>query len=129
MEVNVRFKNLHTCEPFEVAHTYAKNICKRYGLENQAEDLAQDILLNFYLSLVNHLIGLFKKGWVYRPYLCRLTPKRDNCSGVVAIQLNLEYNASEWCGSNRMIEPDDFYNHTETFEYLGEVVWPTTHSE
>ena len=76
---------------------------------------------------INHFIGLFNKNWVYRPWFMRWVKNPNiDCSILVGEALNLKDEAS-WCNHLGVLEPDDFYNHTETFEYLGVVeTWSET---
>ena len=73
--------------------------------------------------LINHALGrlLFGK-WTYRPMLSLLKPDNIICSALVATVLRLNFSAP-WCSYLQVVEPDDYYNHAETFQYLGIVDW------
>ena len=71
-------------------------------------------------SLLNHTLGrvTFRK-WEYKPFLQQFfNATHTDCSVLVAEMLDLEKN-TDWCKFNRVVEPDDFSLHPETFEYLG----------
>jgi len=73
--------------------------------------------------LINHAICRLSWGkWVYRPMLGRLTPRNIICSTLVAQVLDLSRNTT-WCKCPAVVEPDDYYNHRESFSFLGEVDW------
>ena len=82
---------------------------KTYGYANIAD------------ALINHFIGVFLRNWRYRPYFSKKW-KNPDCSTLVSIVLNLKLN-TRWVEFDSVVEPDDFYNHDESFEYLGEVKW------
>lgn len=74
--------------------------------------------------LINHALGQvpFLK-WEYRPFFTKWTKTRkENCSNLVAHALDLSKNVP-WCKFPDVVEPDDFYNHTETFTNLGTLEW------
>ncbi len=72
--------------------------------------------------LINHGLGRVLTYWDYRPILSRLWSENIICSALVALVLNLEKHAP-WCQFYRVMEPDDFVNHPETFTDLGLVDW------
>ena len=73
--------------------------------------------------LLNHALARLTFGaWKYRPVISRLQPNRVMCSTLVAQVLKLPLFAP-WCKHTAVVEPDDFFNHTETFEHLGYVQW------
>lgn len=67
--------------------------------------------------LINHGMGWVFKSWTYRPWLTSLFGGRV-CSSLVAGILMVDKHA-EWCHDTRVVEPDDFVNHPESFEDLG----------
>lgn len=73
---------------------------------------------------INHFIGLITDGrWKYRPILAKLfNSKRIICSALVAKILRLDLN-TKWCNDYHVVEPDDFINHCEDFNYLGIINW------
>ena len=73
-------------------------------------------------AMINHGLGWVKQGWQYKPFLSPLTPNNVNCAGLVGLQLQLPKNTA-WCKSIWTLEPDDYFNHTETFHYLDTVEW------
>ena len=75
-------------------------------------------------SLVNHSAGLIDSKWKYKPTFSGMNPKNLDCSGLVATVLNLGC-ATDWVkvGYESVVEPDDFANHPENFDYLGELVF------
>jgi len=72
-------------------------------------------------SLINHTVGLIFKNWKYIPFISVHSTK-DNCSVLIAKILKLSTNAI-WCKFPEVVEPDDYFNHSESFHYLGVVDW------
>jgi hypothetical protein len=79
-------------------------------------------ILCIFDSLINHFLSVVTlRHWKFKPFLQKFfDATHTDCSILVAEMLDLEINA-EWCTSNRIIEPDDFSLHPETFEYIGTV--------
>ena len=73
-------------------------------------------------SLVNHLMGRLSKGWTPRPIFGSEDASTVDCATLVARALDLPTKTT-WCKYTEVVEPDDYYNHTETFMPLGTVVW------
>jgi|GEM_PF-6710782 len=71
-------------------------------------------------QLMNHLLGRLIPRYKHTAFLTRIWGL--DCSGLVANILNLEHNC-DWCHDYRVVEPDDFMNHGESFDYLGRVEW------
>lgn len=71
--------------------------------------------------LANHLVGLFSKR-DYKVRFGKIKPDNVECAGLVAQALGLQDRAL-WCKDNKVVEPDDYFNHDETFWYLGVVDW------
>lgn len=72
--------------------------------------------------LINHALGRILTYWDYRPMLSTIWPQNVICSALVAIVLDLPKHA-KWCQFPAVSEPDDYVNHTETFDYLGKIDW------
>lgn len=67
---------------------------------------------------LNHLLGRLTFGnWTKKCILGRFS-SNITCSALVAECLNLANNVN-WCYDNRIVEPDDYFNHTEDFDFLG----------
>ena len=81
--------------------------------------------INILDCLLNHTVSILTlKHWVFKPILVKLfRTKTIVCSALVAKVINL-FSHAAWCKHITTIEPDDYYNHKETFDYLGIVVWP-----
>lgn len=79
--------------------------------------------LNIVDCLVNHFLGLFNSKHVYTPY-CAHYFKNTNlmCSALVAKALKLPEN-TKWCNYIEVVEPDDYWNHNETFTRMGVIRW------
>jgi hypothetical protein len=72
---------------------------------------------------LNHLIGLVIRTWQHRPMLAKLFKSANVvCSAAVALVDDLKNN-TKWCLHPECVEPDDYYNHQEDFEYLGILEW------
>lgn len=69
---------------------------------------------------LNHLFGRLTFGnWKHRCMLGKFSSNRT-CSALVAECLDLANNVS-WCYDNRMVEPDDYFNHSKDFDFLGKL--------
>jgi hypothetical protein len=74
-------------------------------------------------SLINHGLKLVLFGhWRFRAMLGLLTPNALICSALSARRYRLDRHA-DWCPDYRVVEPDDYYNHPESFDYLGRARW------
>jgi hypothetical protein len=71
---------------------------------------------------INHFMHRITFGkWEFRPILVpRLKAATIICSALVATVLQLDKHAT-WCKYLGVVEPDDYANHTETFDILGEI--------
>ena len=73
-------------------------------------------------ALINHGLGrvadLFGCHYTYKPWLSRFWGL--DCSALVASASRLD-ECVAWCYENRIVEPDDFANHPESYELLGEL--------
>ena len=75
--------------------------------------------------LLNHGIGLIPGlHWRHRAMLGLLTPNHIVCSALAAKRYRL-YLHTDWAPDYRVVEPDQFYNHSESFDYLGRVSFPS----
>jgi len=106
---------IHCVRPkFAIPEMDNKTLCKRidYGY------------LSICDCLLNHLFGRITFGnWVYRPMLKRwFNTQTIICSTLVATALKLNNNV-KWCNYLEVVEPDDYWNHTEDFMYIGIVDW------
>jgi hypothetical protein len=75
-----------------------------------------DALVNHGLSRIGDYSKLF--SWSYLPMLSSLWG--FDCSALVAEVLRLKEYTS-WCEHSKVCEPDDFWNHIETFQRLGQL--------
>lgn len=74
-------------------------------------------------SLLNHLMGRITFGhWEKKPMLSK-NAKVVDCSTLNALALKAVTNCSSWCKYPSVVEPDDYFNHVESFDYLGRVDW------
>ena len=75
-------------------------------------------------SFLNHLMNrLTLHHWKFRPIFKTLFRSVNvDCSILLANILDLKNNVS-WCYNNDVIEPDDFFNNKEGFEFLGTMSW------
>ena len=79
--------------------------------------------LNVLDCLLNHAIDrVTLRHWRYRAMLSHLTPNQLDCSALVAKRYQL-WKHAPWCTDFRVLEPDDYYNRNESFDYLGQVAW------
>jgi hypothetical protein len=71
---------------------------------------------------LNHLFGRVTFGkWEFKPILVpRIKASTIICSALVATVLQLDKHAA-WCKYVGVVEPDDYYNHAETFNILGTI--------
>lgn len=73
--------------------------------------------------LLNHgLSALTLRHWRYRAMMGLLTPGRIVCSALAAKRYQL-WKHTDWCLDWRTVEPDDYYNHSESFDYIGQVAF------
>lgn len=74
-------------------------------------------------SLLNHgLSRVTLRHWRYRAMLGLLTPDRIVCSALAAKRYRLDQH-TDWAPDFRVVEPDDYVNHHESFDYLGQVAF------